>query len=75
MNRVRDQLLARAGFSLDKNSGTGRRYALNLFEHRFQRRAVAYDLLESALTRHWITSCEFCESSHRDLLALACAVP
>jgi hypothetical protein len=49
VNRARDQLLAGACFSLDKNSGIRWRHPFNLFEHGFQSRAVAYDLLESAL--------------------------
>ena len=49
MNRARDQLLAGACFSLDKNGGIRRRDAFDLFEHRFQRSALTYDLLESAL--------------------------
>ena len=48
VNRARDQLLAGAGFSLDQHSGIGGRDAFDLFEHRFQSRTVADDLLESA---------------------------
>jgi hypothetical protein len=48
VNRPRDQLLAGAGLSLDKNSGIRRRDLLDLFEHGFQSRAFANDLLESA---------------------------
>jgi hypothetical protein len=43
-NRLRDQLLAGAGLSLDKNGGICRRDTFNLFEHRSQRRTLAYDL-------------------------------
>src|ERR1700676_4277502 len=66
MNRVRDQLLAGAGFSLNKNGGIRRRNPFDLFEHRFQSRTIAYDLLESALIRCLITTSEFLESSHRE---------
>ena len=52
VNRVCDQFLAGACFSLDKNRGISRRDPFNLFEHRFQSRTVAYDLLESALIRN-----------------------
>jgi hypothetical protein len=33
VNRARDQLLAGAGFALDKNRGIRRRDLLDLFEH------------------------------------------
>src|SRR5580692_99169 len=66
MNRVRDQLLAGAGFSLYKNGGIRRRNPFDLFEHRFQSRTVTYDLLESSLVRRLITTLVSLESSHRD---------
>jgi hypothetical protein len=49
MNGVRDQLLASASFSLDKDRGTRRRNPFDLFEYRFQSRTIPYHLLESAL--------------------------
>ena len=52
---VCDQLLAGAGFSLDKNSRISRRNAFDLLEHRFQSRTVAYHLLESALIAVLVT--------------------
>src|SRR6266550_242197 len=55
VNGVRDQLLARPGFSLDKNGRTSRRDPFDLLEHRFQSRAVAYHLLESALIAVLVT--------------------
>ena len=42
VNRARDQLLAGASFSLDKNSGIRRRNAFDLFKRRFQSRTVTY---------------------------------
>jgi hypothetical protein len=56
VNRVRDQLLASARFSLDKHGGIRRRDPFDLFEHCFQSRTIAYDLLESTLIRNSITS-------------------
>ena len=46
MNRVRNQLLAAACFSLDQHCRTCRRDPFDLFEHRFQSRTVAFDLLD-----------------------------
>src|SRR5580693_8000645 len=48
MDRVSDEFLASAGFSLDEHSGVRRRNPLGLLQHDSQSRAVAYDLLESA---------------------------
>jgi hypothetical protein len=56
VNRVRDELLAGACFSLDQHSGTGGRDPFDLFEHGFEGWAVADDLLESARVRILITS-------------------
>src|SRR5258708_38406575 len=64
MNRVRDQLLAGAGFSLYKNGGIGWRHSFNLFEHRYQRRTIAYDPLESALVGSLIAAPESVVRSH-----------
>ena len=58
VNRARDQLLARTGFSLDKNGGIRRRDALDLFEHRFQSRTIADELLESARISVLLTELE-----------------
>src|ERR1700693_4817880 len=66
MNRVRDQLLASACFSLDKNGGIRRRDPFDLFEHRLQSTTIAYDLLESTLIRRLITTNESLDSSHRE---------
>src|SRR5882757_1342301 len=44
VEHLRDQLLAGAGFSLEKNGGIRRRDAFDLCEQRLQRRTVAYDL-------------------------------
>src|SRR5437879_13716283 len=65
VNRVSDQLFAGACFSLNKNSGIGRRNAFNLVQHCLQRRAAAYNLLEPAFIRDFITTSESFESSHR----------
>jgi hypothetical protein len=56
VNRARDQLLAGTGLSLDKNGGVHRRDTLDLFEHCFQSRTIAYQLLESALIRNSTTT-------------------
>jgi hypothetical protein len=56
VNRVCDQLLSGAGFSLDQHGGTGGRDSFDLFEHRFQSRTIPYNLLESALIRSLINS-------------------
>jgi hypothetical protein len=48
VNRVSDEFLASAGFSLDQNSRVHRRYPFGLFQNGSQGRAVADDLLESA---------------------------
>src|ERR1700691_2417962 len=48
VDRARDQLLARAGFTLDQDSGTCRRHPFDPIEHSFQRRTVANELLEFA---------------------------
>src|SRR5437899_9481459 len=66
VNRARDQLLAGACFALDKDGGICRRDAFDLFEHRFQSRTVAYELLESALIGNLIATPEIFESSHRE---------
>src|SRR5258708_88382 len=66
VNRASDQFLAGTGFSLDKNGGVHRRDPLDLFEHRLQSRAIAYELLESTLRRHLITTPDICESSHSE---------
>jgi hypothetical protein len=66
MDRVCDQLLAGAGFSLDENGGIRRRNPFHLFEYRFQSRAAAYYLLEPALIRYLLTIPEFLESPHRE---------
>src|ERR1700752_2404186 len=65
MNRVRDQFLAGAGFSLYKNGGIRGRNPFDLFKHRFQGRTIAYHLLESALIRRSISIPESLDSSHR----------
>jgi hypothetical protein len=64
VNRARDQLLAGACFSLDKNRGVRMRGAFDLFEYRFQGRAIAYDLLESARITVLVTGPESCDSRH-----------
>src|SRR5881397_1486410 len=74
VNRVRDQLLAGACFSLDKNGGIRRCHTFDLFEHLFQSRTVAYDLLESALIRKLLTTLDSLESSHRGPPGYACAL-
>src|SRR5258708_25202432 len=65
VNRTGDQLLACTGFSLDKNSRIRRGDLLDLFEHRFQSRTVAYDLLESARISILVGGSESCNSCHR----------
>src|ERR1700734_563369 len=66
MNCVRDQLLAGASFSLNKNRGIRGRDPFHLFEHRFQGRTIADDLLESALIRQLTTTPDFLQSPHRE---------
>ena len=65
VNRVGDQLLAGAGFSLDKNGGIRRRNLFDLFEHGFESRAVAYQLFESAVLTDLFTETESCDRRHR----------
>src|SRR5580700_1933977 len=65
VNRARDQLLAGAGFSLEKNGGIRWRDTFDQFEYRFQSDAVSYHLFESALTVVLGDGSEFCDSSHR----------
>ena len=65
VNRARDQLLAGACFSLDKNGGIRGRDLLDLFEHRFQSRTLAYDLLESARIAVPVGGPESCDSCPR----------
>src|SRR3984957_20429991 len=48
VNRMRDQLLAGARFSLDKDGGVRRRDPFDLFEHRLQSRTFAYNLPRAA---------------------------
>ncbi len=64
MNRARDQLLAGACFTLDKNGGIRRSDSFDLFEHCLQSRTVAYELLEPALRRNLIATPDIFESSH-----------
>jgi hypothetical protein len=61
---VGDKFLASTSFSLDKSGGTRGRDALDLFEHRFQGRAVAYNLLESVRITVPVGGSESCNSSH-----------
>jgi hypothetical protein len=65
VNRVSNQLFARAGFSLDKNCGIGWRHLLDLFEHGFESRAVAYQLFKSAVLTDLFAETEFCDRRHR----------
>src|SRR5438093_10487574 len=74
VNRVRDQLLAGACFSLDKNGGIRRCHTFDLLEHLFQSRTVAYDLLESALIRKLLTTLDSLVRSHRGPAGYACAL-
>src|ERR1700693_3889823 len=63
---VCDEFLAGAGFTLDQHSRTGGRDSFDLFKHRFQRRTIADDLLESARVRILITSPQYPDSCHRE---------
>src|SRR5208282_4940908 len=65
VDRVCDEFLAGAGFSLDQHGRTGGCDAFNSFEHCFQSRTVAYDLLESALVKILISSPQNLGSCHR----------
>jgi hypothetical protein len=47
VNRASDEFLTGTGFSLNQNSGIGWRNLFDFLKHRFQGRALAYDLLES----------------------------
>src|SRR5271156_3177031 len=62
---TRDQLLASAGLSLDQNSGVGWRNSCDLFEHGFQGRTFADDLLEPSLGRDLFGTPNSFESFHR----------
>jgi hypothetical protein len=75
VNCARDQLLAGACLSLDKNGGIRRRHAFDLFKHRFQSRALAYDLFESAPIMYLVTVPGPSEGFHRNLLSVAITVP
>src|ERR1700688_4507643 len=70
VNRVCDQLLACAGFSLDQHGGIGGRDPFDLFEHRFQSMTVPYDLLESALIRRLVNSPCYLDTRQSDPLAV-----
>src|SRR6266481_1222311 len=65
VNCARDQLLARAGFSLDQNGGIGRRDAFDLLEYSFQSGATAYELLKPAFPRILVHASESCKTSHK----------
>src|SRR5580765_7686265 len=69
VDRVCDELLAGACFSLNKNCRTGRRDPFDLFEHCFQSRTVTYYLLESALIRSWIARLQYPDCCHRGPLS------
>jgi hypothetical protein len=64
VNRAGDQLFTGPCFALDENRGIGRGNLLDLFEHRFESSAVAYDLLESARYSVLIDGPECCDSCH-----------
>src|SRR6266852_7864664 len=74
VDRMGDELLAGTCFTLDQHSRAGRRDAFDLFEHRFQRRTVADDLLESARVRILITSPQYLSSCHREPPGTACTL-
>src|SRR6266849_708258 len=74
VDRMRDELLAGARFSLDENCGTRRRDAFDLFKHRFQCRTIADDLLEPARIRILITSPQYPDSCHREPPCTACTL-
>src|SRR5580704_5571873 len=65
VNRARNQLFASACLSLDKNGGTRGRHAFDLLKHRFQRRALAYDLFKSAPILYPVTALGPFEGLHR----------
>jgi hypothetical protein len=65
VNCARDQLFAGASLSLDKNRGTCRRHPFDLFKHRFQSKAFAYDLLKSAPIVYVFTGPGHSEGFHR----------
>src|SRR5882757_6210871 len=72
---MRDELLAGAGFAVNQHSRTGGRDSFDLFKHRFQRRTIADDLLESARVRILITSPQYPDSFHREPPGTACTLP
>src|SRR5258708_25050112 len=65
VNRMRNQFLAGASFALDNDGRVRGRDALDLLKHRFQRRTVANDLLESPVVRNLTATPECFDSSHR----------
>jgi hypothetical protein len=65
VNCARDQLLAGACLSLDKNSGIRSRDPFDLFKHRLQSRALAYDLHEVAPIMYLVTGTGPSEGFHR----------
>jgi hypothetical protein len=65
VNRLRDQFLAGACLSFDKNGGICRGHALDLFKYRLQGGALAYDLLKSASTMYLVTELGPSEGFHR----------
>jgi hypothetical protein len=50
VNGLRDQLFSCTGFALNQYSGVGLCDTFNLFEHRFESRAPAYDPRELAIS-------------------------
>jgi len=68
VNRARDELLARAGLSLDENSGIRRGDTLDQGKYGFKRRASADDLLEANVSATRVIVSGSFESSHGDLL-------
>src|ERR1700733_8006493 len=67
VNGVRNKLLAGARLPLDKYGGVRRRDVCDLFEHRFQRRTAAYDLLKSTRGKVSIANIQNLGCTHSDL--------
>ncbi len=51
VQRARDQLFSCASFAEEQHRGIGRHHFVHLFQHRFQRRALANDSFEAESPR------------------------
>src|SRR5438034_11279390 len=58
MDRTGDELFTRPGLTLDQNGGVGRRYFLDLSQHRPERIGSALDVLEHRGARDLFAPCD-----------------